>query len=519
MLFVAMVFLVFALLMLARVFRGSQSIWLGLILLAFGASIGGLVGLAPRFSNYSIEGLLDLPLDQPVWVWRILNHLSLEQFIRFRLWSAVAFFIGVTGFAFSYTVERFKPGHYWISGGFAIIYLYILTCYDPALLFHLYKLCAISVKFPAERREWERGMVLWDQTNLGLITALLGYCLYRIFRVVRIRKIPQKRIQALFVGISVTVLCIFFVGLFCDGQGSILNARNMAVTLLPLGRDYPIFDATLMRAIPFGASIVIAAVVLSMSRYGFLGSWRVGTRDLDRQITVANQAVKMALHSFKNQFLGIQMAMDITSSQLSAISGAEIDGARVQIDWAKNACREAMVRLEVLQSQAQILQVNPSWLRLTEVWEAAKAGWESRLGSIGLVEKHLDAGIWIWADRKLMIPVFENLFQNALDALAGKDGEEFNPVVTIEIGHENEWGFFRIHDNGPGIPRENWRRIFHPFYTTKPAKSNWGLGLTYCHRVIKLHRGYINLRSGRGMETTFEVVLRCREFFDRTARN
>ena len=82
---IAILFLVFALFMLARVPRGYQAIWLGMILFAFGCCILGLTGYIARFGNYQLEGFMFIiPLDQPSWAWRLLAHFPLDAFIRFR---------------------------------------------------------------------------------------------------------------------------------------------------------------------------------------------------------------------------------------------------------------------------------------------------------------------------------------------------------------------------------------------------------------------------------------------------
>ena len=87
---IAILFLVFALFMLARVPRGYQAIWLGMILFSFGCCILGLTGYIARFGNYQLEGfMLIIPLDQPSWTWRLLSHFSLDVFVRFRLWDGL----------------------------------------------------------------------------------------------------------------------------------------------------------------------------------------------------------------------------------------------------------------------------------------------------------------------------------------------------------------------------------------------------------------------------------------------
>jgi hypothetical protein len=121
MLFLAVFFLVFALFMAVRVFRGHHAIWLGLALFSFGCSLLGLVGMVPRFGNYEMEGLFHFSLEQPFWLGHLLSRLSLYDFMRFRLWSAFGFIIAISCFAFSYSVKRWKYGEILAATAFIFV--------------------------------------------------------------------------------------------------------------------------------------------------------------------------------------------------------------------------------------------------------------------------------------------------------------------------------------------------------------------------------------------------------------
>lgn len=511
MLFIAMFFLVFAIFIIVRVFHGYQAVWLGLIFLAFGCCIVGLVGMVPRFSNYNLEGLLSLSFEQPGWAWDLLKSLPLTEFMRFRLWSAIGFIGAVIGFTYTYVGERLRWKDYVIISLLLIFFAWFSWRYDPDQLFHLFKYGASLSNASPERIEWEKRLLTLDQMIFYGILLIFGYCLVKIFRLLFTCQIIQKRIQVLLVGISNAILCLFFIVLFCTGRSSILNAHTVGTTLLPLGRDYPFYDARYLLFVPFGAFIVIVVVTLSILRYGFLGSWRINGKRLEQQIHIVNQAVKIALHPFKNQFLGLKMAMDMAAADLESIHGEGVERVASQIDWAKEACIQALARLDVLQSQADRLQLNPHWLLERELWEEAKLRCRQGLTKVRLIERIQENEMCIWGDREHLVGVLENLLQNALDALNQKKDATFSPHIIVEIGREYEWSYFRLTDNGPGILKQNLHKIFHPFFSTKPTRSNWGLGLTYCHRVVKLHRGFINVRSRPGWGSTFEVVLRCRE--------
>ena len=96
--------------------------------------------------------------------------------------------------------------------------------------------------------------------------------------------------------------------------------------------------------------------------------------------------------------------------------------------------------------------------------------------------------------------VWTNLIDNAIDAMQGK-GElrvrtyRQDGCVVVEIG-----------DNGPGIPPEIQRRIFEPFFTTKGVGEGTGLGLDTVQRIVRKHRGSVQVKSKPG-NTCFQVWL------------
>ena len=63
-----------------------------------------------------------------------------------------------------------------------------------------------------------------------------------------------------------------------------------------------------------------------------------------------------------------------------------------------------------------------------------------------------------------------------------------------------------IADNGPGISPEIVSHIFEPFFTTKGVGEGTGLGLDTVQRIVKKHRGSINVTSKPG-NTCFQVLL------------
>jgi two-component system, NtrC family, sensor kinase len=62
-------------------------------------------------------------------------------------------------------------------------------------------------------------------------------------------------------------------------------------------------------------------------------------------------------------------------------------------------------------------------------------------------------------------------------------------------------------DEGAGIPRSAMRKIFEPFYTTKPPGRGTGLGLSVCYGIVADHGGRMEVESEPGKGSTFRVIL------------
>ena len=96
--------------------------------------------------------------------------------------------------------------------------------------------------------------------------------------------------------------------------------------------------------------------------------------------------------------------------------------------------------------------------------------------------------------------VWTNLIHNALQAM------ENSGTLTIDVTQQEQEVKICIADSGKGIPAEIMPKIFEPFFTTKPPGEGSGLGLDIVNKIIKKHRGRINVNSVPG-KTTFTVFL------------
>jgi GAF domain-containing protein len=105
-----------------------------------------------------------------------------------------------------------------------------------------------------------------------------------------------------------------------------------------------------------------------------------------------------------------------------------------------------------------------------------------------------------------------NLISNGFYAATKRKVEAgdgtFEPVLstaTRSLGKKVE---IRIRDNGGGIPPEVRKKMFNPFFTTKPTGEGTGLGLSMTHDIItKQHGGRIDVETKLGEFTEFIITL------------
>ncbi len=96
----------------------------------------------------------------------------------------------------------------------------------------------------------------------------------------------------------------------------------------------------------------------------------------------------------------------------------------------------------------------------------------------------------------------ENMVKNAIDAMKGKG------ALQIEIIPTDKYVKIEITDNGKGIPKRNFKKVFQPGFTSK--KRGWGLGLSLAKRIVEnYHNGKIKvLKSELGKGTTMQISLK-----------
>jgi signal transduction histidine kinase len=119
-----------------------------------------------------------------------------------------------------------------------------------------------------------------------------------------------------------------------------------------------------------------------------------------------------------------------------------------------------------------------------------------------VVEKELEPAV---IDYEKMHECLTNLVGNAIDACI-EDTKKSDFLVQIKISEEERIILFEIIDNGCGIDKENRKKLFNKFFTTKGLNGT-GLGLLMAKKTVQEHGGNMDVISKKGKGTTFRIRL------------
>ncbi len=124
----------------------------------------------------------------------------------------------------------------------------------------------------------------------------------------------------------------------------------------------------------------------------------------------------------------------------------------------------------------------------------------------GRLSPHLPVVYW---SRDQIHRLLMNLIDNAMRFTPSNGRIEIR-AYPKQVG-DRDHVVIEVEDNGPGIPEEKRKQIFHKFYSTTPSnkevRKGTGLGLSICESIAKAHEGTITVEDGEMGGALFRVTL------------
>lgn len=245
------------------------------------------------------------------------------------------------------------------------------------------------------------------------------------------------------------------------------------------------------------------------------------TRDLTEELAIQDELERQRQSLFQNEkmsALGELLAgvAHELNNPLSVVVGhslmlreeaVEPDVIRriEKISGAAERCAK-IVKTFLAMARQQPARMEPTEINAVIATAIDVAGYGGQ-GSGIAIDCDLEEGLPdIVADADQLTQLIINLVINAEQAIT-KSGIGDRILVTSRANGAGTGVDVFVEDNGPGIPEAIRARIFEPFFTTKDVGDGTGIGLAFCHRIIRSHGGQIWLDQDRRLGSRFGMRL------------
>jgi signal transduction histidine kinase len=215
--------------------------------------------------------------------------------------------------------------------------------------------------------------------------------------------------------------------------------------------------------------------------------------------------VSMASHEFRTPLTSIKVTSDVILKYFDKLSRS---GINERLEKIKREVADMTIMLEDIliigKSESQKLKFSPHLLDIVGLIKGIITEYQLRESVNRQIVYDISTPlIEVNADKKWLKHIVLNLFSNAIKY------SDKNELIEISIIQNLSEVSFCFKDCGIGIPKEDIKRLFEPFYRGENVQniSGTGLGLSVLKKAIELHKGKIEVESEIGKGSSFKVIL------------
>jgi len=238
--------------------------------------------------------------------------------------------------------------------------------------------------------------------------------------------------------------------------------------------------------------------LLSIYKYNMISLSRKKHRQyFESSYQSANISSQAFIHAFKNDLFAIQTLSAVEPS----VENYEIYESRFKdIHDVSTAC---MCRFDLLHKATNRPTIILETVTISEIiYDAIHVVSSSVSNKTEIAVLPIHDDLTVFVDKIQIVEVVRNLLTNSLESFNNGKGK-----VLVGVNRRSRWAVIEITDNGCGIPKEALKKIFSPYYSTKPSTKNWGLGLSFCRKIVQLMDGDILVESEVGRGSKFYLYL------------
>ncbi len=336
----------------------------------------------------------------------------------------------------------------------------------------------------------------------GYLILAIGLLLYELFSIT-FKFVRRQLVQVTLFLISLTG--IYFLYYNQDpGQVyrfySYTTAWNKGIGYLQISPS--VASYTLLVVVNVICSVLGFYSLLTFTR----GTYRENMEDvvMERKFDTAKIGASTFVHSMKNQLLSSRVLYK-RIDQMFDQPELDIQKLREYIDTLRTVNDAMLSRMEELY---RCVKSKSIFMVPVEVEDLVSDTLERFHGKYPEVAIHVEnAGVKrILADKVQLCEAFYNLLINAEEAVLSAD-RGTTGEVSLKIRNERLYTVIEVRDNGSGMAKNQMKKIFEPFYSSKNSNSNWGMGLYYVREIVKSHLGFMRVDSTEGEGSCFYILL------------
>jgi PAS domain S-box-containing protein len=294
------------------------------------------------------------------------------------------------------------------------------------------------------------------------------------------------------------------------GIGPILNQRIEVDALRKNNETFPV-ELTVM-PIQIEGKFIFYSFVRDITkereheveRENLLIKEKTAREEAEKAILLRNEFLSIASHELKTPITSLKLKIQMLHRSLLKESSVTSNNEKASMTSSlinqinrMTKLVDNMLDISRIERGQFLLDIEDFDLR--EVIKKISADHLPELEASGctLTFTHLDQAMRGW-DRMRMEQVFTNLISNAIKYAP-------NSHVSISLSSSNDGILISVNDNGPGIPKEDIKKIFDRYERVQSSGqvTGLGLGLYITSQIIEAHHGKIWAESELGQGTTF----------------